>query len=385
VNAREIVNLLLEADLPSAGDSTGVYVFGPGLPKEGYSTPSVETAVEEFRKYGLIDPNTRDDVGLMGDLVGQGYTFFLKKAPGDIEVIGAVPARTTPEGQDRAAQYLGLENHERVQYRRTPTSTPTSLSVDQVLYGSKEAEAKEQETKERAAQKREATAKKKRSTFSKYFGYIDPEEEGWQSPETGVGYQQGEEMMPLNAPVEIGMTFDRGSEDGIHVEEVHPAGPAAQAGLQAGDVIVQVGKFARNDGKEPKAYAIENPRHLEYVLKVADPQYPIPFRVIRGDGEYWMPILPNQKAAPKEQGIHVPAAELQAQGQPQPAPAQAGEPTKPQGYPAPKPGRAKQMVLGLRGTKPKNPQRRLPLKYPPNAPTPSRETGNPPANVSSVT
>lgn len=371
MNAREIVDLLLEADQTSAGDPTGVYIFGPNLPKEGYSTPSVETAINEFRKFGIISPDVRDKPGLVDELVRMGYTFFLKKAPGDIEVIGRVPAKTTPDGQERASQYLGLEKHDRVAYRRTPTATATTLDVDQVLFGSKaSAEA----------------AKKKRQHYSKYFGYIDPEEEGFKPPPYGVGYKAAEEMVPLNAPAEIGMTYDLDSKDGIHVAEVRPGGPAAQAGLRAGDVIVQTGKFARRDGKEPKAYAVENPSHLEFVLKMADPQYAIPFRVVRGDADFYLPIQPIEKQRAGEGStMHIPAAEIQAATGQAPQPPVEPEPTTPQAYPAKRPSRAKQMFLGLRGTKRPTAQRRLPLRYPPNEPTPSRETGNPPANVSSLT
>lgn len=379
MNAREIVNLLLEADQPSAGDRSGVYVFGPYLPDEGYSTPSIEQAVEEFRRFGIIPAETQDRGDMLDQLVKIGYTFFLKKAPGDIEVIGRVPAKTNADGQERASVYLGLEKHERVQYRRTPTSTPTSLDVEQVLYGTKE----HQERRDAIAKEKEAQAKKRRTVHSKYWGPIDPEEEGFQAPPTGVGYQEGD-MMPLNAPVQIGVTFNQDSKNGVDVVEVHPAGPAAQAGLQAGDRIIEVGKFARRDGKEPKAYGIKAPNHLEFVLRIADPQYPIPFRIQRGDEDKWLPIQPEQKPEPQgEQGTVIPAAEVQAYAKGQAQPQAPAEPTRPQASP-PRPT-AKQMVLGLRGVKPKQAQRRLPLRYPPNQPTPARETGNAGANVSSLT
>lgn len=350
MNAFEIVDLLLEADQYNSG----VYVFGPEMPVEGYAAPSVEKAIENFRRYGLIDPQTRDDAGLMDQLVSAGYTFFLKKHPGEVEVIGKVPVRTTPEGQEQASQYLGLERHTKVQYRSNPRGNSREMDVDYVLYGSKEMEQQRKE---------------KRSVRTQQLGKIDPEEEGFKAPATGVGYKETQDMMPLDAPLQVGFTFDQQQEDGIHVVEVHPSGPAAQAGLQAGDVITQTGKYARRDGQPPKAYTLEKPAYLEYVLRTADPRYPIPFRVIRGDGEYWLPILATERQQ-QEQGTVIPAADVQASGAP-----------KPQA----KPSKAKQMILGLRQPKSGPTQRRLPLKYPPNEPSPARETGNPPANVSSLT
>ena len=103
------------------------------LPAEGYCTPSVEQAIEEFRRFGLIDTQTHDRAGMLDQLVSAGYTFFIKNQQGDVEVIGKVPVRTTPEGRDRAAQYLGLETHELVQYRSTPTARPVPTQVGHVL------------------------------------------------------------------------------------------------------------------------------------------------------------------------------------------------------------------------------------------------------------
>lgn len=366
MNAFEIVDLLLEADQYNSG----VYIFGPEMPVEGYAASSVEKAIENFRRYGLIDPQTRDDVGLMDQLVGAGYTFFFKKHPGDVEVVGKVPVRTTPEGQEQASQYLGLERHNTVQYRSSTTGNSQQMDVDYVLYGSKELE---QQRKEKEQQRKE-----KRSVHTKELGLVDPEEEGFKAPPTGVGYKEREDMLPLDAPLQVGFTFDHQKKDGIHVVEVHPSGPAAQAGVQAGDVILQAGKYARKDGKPPKAYMLDQPLHLEYVLRTADPRYAIPFRVVRGDAEHWLPILATERPQ-RQSGTRIPAAEVQAYA----AGATEPKPKRARAYPAPK--RAKQMILGLRQPKTGPTQRRLPLKYPPNEPSPARETGNPPANVSSLT
>ena len=136
MTAFEIVDLLLEADQYNSG----VYIFGPEMPVEGYAASSVEKAIEAFRRRGLIDPQTRDDAGLMDQLVGAGYTFLLKKHPGEVEVVGKVPVQTTPEGQEQAAQYLGLERHAKVQYRSSIRGNSQEMDAAYVLHGSKELE-----------------------------------------------------------------------------------------------------------------------------------------------------------------------------------------------------------------------------------------------------
>jgi hypothetical protein len=260
--------------------------------------------------------------------------------------------------------FLGLDKHNKVQYRTTSRGNSQQMSADYVLFGSKEIEQQE---------------KAKREVPSKEFGRIDPEEEGFKTPAHPAGYKEPQEMMPLDAPAEIGVTIDMDATDGIHVREVHPGSPAAQAGVQAGDILVATGKFARRDQKEPKAYGLETPKHFEFIMRIADLTYPVPFRVIRGDGDMWIPIQPMPRKT-QPQGEVIPAAEVQAAtGQ---AEAPAPESTRSQGSP---PRRAKQMIMNLRQPKAGPRQRRLPLKYAPNEPAPARETGNPPANVSSVT
>jgi len=374
MNAHAIVNLLLEADQPnaepSAGERSGVYVFGPSLPPDGYASHDVESALAELRRFKVIAPQVKDSATMLDALAQAGYTFFIKKNPGDVEVIGRVPAKTTPEGADEASMFLGLEKHKKVQYRQTPRSTPQAMSAEYVLYGSRELE-KEQQTKAEQA-------KENRSVPTQQLGKIDPEEEGFKDPPTGVGYSS--EMVPLNAPLQIGVTFDADSKEGVLVREVHPKSPAAQAGLQAGDTIIETGKFARNDNKEPRKYGIKTPQHLEFVLKIADPQYPIPFRVLRGDREHWLPIVGVKKQEKQQPSATIPAAEVQQHAGSK-APAQPAQAAPPAGG-APKP-KQMSMAKSLFAGQQKPRQRRLNLK--PNEPSPARETGNPPANVSSLT
>lgn len=305
MNAREIVGLLLEADM-SAGDRSGVYIFGPGLPADGYVAKSVDEAIVHLRKTNIIPKDTPDDVRMVDRLVDSGYSFLIKHHPGNIEVISKnVPVQTTPEGADKATSFLGLDQHEAVAYRKHTTDSPTQLNVDQVLYGAKSLEQPQ------GAQK-PATKKPKKKKV--------------------------EDFTPINAPVTLGITFDMGSKKGVIVREVHPGGPAAQSGLQAGDTIIQTGEFVSGDGQQVGPFHVYNQKHLAYVLRTADPKYAIPFKVIRGDRALWLPMQPQQKQAPE-----APPA------QPTPQPAQP------------------------------------PQNFQPNDPEPTRETGNLPNNVSSLT
>jgi len=359
MNAREIVNLLLEADEMSAGDRTGVYVFGPMLPPQGFVAKSVDQVISQFRFLKIIPKGTPDDVRMLDALVDKGYTFLIKHHPGNVEVIGRnVPVTTTPEAADRASQFLGLEKHDAVAHRKHTTDSPKKLDVDRVLYGSKDAE--------QAAKAKEQTAKERRSVHTQHFGALDPKKAGFDAPAHGVGYSE-REAMPLNAPVNVGFQYDMNSEQGIQVMEVIPNGPAAQAGLQAGDIIIQTGKFAPADGGEPIGpFYVYNTNHLSYVLRKADPKYPISFRVHRGDKDMWIPIKPEPKPKQTQQQgpeMTIPAAEVQA---------------------AAKPGqRPKLNLQGKLAKMMAQPSKPHPLI--PNAKTPARETGNQGANVSSLT
>lgn len=304
MNAREIAGLLLEVDM-SAGDRTGVYVFGPGLPPDGYGAKDVNDAIEHLRKVGGIPENTPDDVRLVDQLVDRDFSFLIKHHPGNIEVISkGVPVQTTPEGADKAANFLGLTNHEAVAYRKHTTDSPTQLEADRVLYGAKSLEQQNQPAKQKKAPRKKT-----------------------------------EDFTPINAPVTLGITFDMGSRKGVIVREVHPGGPAAQAGLQAGDTIIQSGEFVSNDGQQVGPFHVYNQKHLAYVLRTADPNYAIPFKVIRGDRGLWLPMQPQQKQQPANKQVP----------------------------PSQRPVQVVQRTVA------------------PNTPDPARETGNQPPNVSSLT
>ena len=381
MNAHEIVNLLLEADNPSAGDSSGVYIFGPHLHPEGHVAKSVEQAVIHLRHFGLIPKGTPNTVHMLDQLVDRGYTFIIKHHAGNVEVIGQnVPVRTTPEGMEKAIQLLGLEKHDKVAYRKYATGTVTQMNVEQVFQGSKELEQGQKASAEQAPDDPAAV----------------PKQQQQPAPDPEVG-----DFQLLDAPLQIGVTFDRQSRDGIQVVEVHPSGPAAQAGIQAGDVITGTGEFVTNQSRIVGPYTTRNPKELEIVLGMASPQYPLPFRVQRGGQERWFPVQPkpSEKVQPKKAdplaGMRSTTGEqvnrvtgfnkfqpkeqthqfADVEQQPAPPPT----PTQYQGAKPKQTSMARQLFAGQRRPK----QRRLNLK--PNEPAPARETGYTGANVSSLT
>lgn len=252
MNAVEIVNLFLETDQLSGSSRTGVYVFGPGLPPAGYSAPDMQQAFRRLEKGNVMPEGGVERRDTLDHLVRMGYTFFIKHEPKNIEVIGKVPAVTTPDGQKLAMQFLGLDQQEAVAHRMTPASSAQRLSVDAVLFGQK---AQPQAAKPQAA-------------------------------------QQADDMQPLNAPVTLGLTIDLDSRHGIIVREVHPGGPSAQTGIQAGDLIIGCGKF-----KKAGPYRIHTAQHLERVLRMAGADGTIPLHVKRGDRDYWMPVKPEPRTA----------------------------------------------------------------------------------------
>lgn len=351
MNAFGLVDLLLEADQSGAGNRTGVYVFGPDLPSKGYNAPDLETIVDNFRRYGMITPQA-SGVDMLNDLTQMGYTFFFKKDAANVEVIGPIPAHTTKEGQERAAQYLGLDRKEKVQYRQTPTSSPQEMLVDYVLFGSKELERDEREQKK--------AAKDQRSVPTKEFGQVDPQEVGFNPPAHPVGYSGGnEDFVEMNAPAYLGVVYDHESTQGIALKEIIPGGPAAQAGLLAGEVIVKGDYFSKKFQKQLGPFYLYTAKDLEKLLSRADINYPVHLVVVRGHGDTeTVPVKLEPK--PAKQGgpeMTIPAQEVQAS---------ARKPRK-------------------KAVKPAAVQKSFARKlFRPNEQPPASETGNNPANVSSL-
>ena len=338
MNACEIVSLLLEADV-SGGDRTGVYIFGPRLPQNGHVSRDMPQALIHLRHLKVIPPDLRDSTTMIDKLVSEGYTFVIKHDPGNIEVIGKrAPIPITAEGRERLMAHMGLDQDSTVAYKKYTLVGATQKSVNELFYDIKDtpkpegqrAEGPKPTAKEQAVATREQEVQTAMADF----------------PKTGKGYSG--DFIPVNAPVSLGFTFDMDSKEGVIIKEVHPGGPAAQAGLQAGDVIVQTGEFVSREGEDLGPFYVHNQKHLEYVLRKLDPTHMIVFRVIRGDKEVWLPMQAQQKQAEQQQQA-----------------------------------RQTSMTRKLFANEKRPRQRRLNFK--PNEPSPARQTGNQPPNVSSLT
>jgi len=343
MTAQAIASLLLETEQPSGGDRNSVYVFGPGLPAKGHVARDMNQAIIHLRWYRLIPTNLRDGAQVIDELVKQGYLFLLKHGPGNVEAIGRIPAATTPEGAERARYLMGLKEEDSVAHRRSMQDAPKKVDLEQVLQGSR---SLERATEQQAAPEGETVGA--------------PAAEG--APGTAAVQSrpdpEARDFALLRAPIQIGITFDKQSRDGVVVMEVHPSGPAARAGVKAGDVLLHTGEFVTNQSRIVGPYTVSTPKQLEIVLGMADPQYALPIKVRRGGQELWLPIHPT-KAETKQAAAAAKAA---------------GKTSAP---------RQQSMTRKLfAGNAPAARQGRL--KLAPNEPPPTRKSGNTPANVSAL-
>jgi hypothetical protein len=339
MNANAIVNLLLEADAASgfSPNDKFVYIFGPGLPNGGYCAKDLPQAFEQFEKTGFIPAGAGTHGDLLQQLNAAGFTFIFKKGPGDIEVIGHVPIETTPEQQKRVTQLLNLEKHERVQHRDTPTSAPKELDVNYILYGKETPKATDQPA---GAEEHEPVQPWEKSTMDQLAA----------QPAKAEKPEYGEPMAGFHpVPLTIGISFDRTVQDGLYVVETPPGGPAALAGIQAGDKIVGVLPFMAMDGKRP-GYHIHTLEHLHNILNVIKPEQALTFVVHRGDKPLHIPLKPR----PVQALVQAPATVAQATGQP------------------PTPPRAER-------------RRQWRERWQPNEAPPVRQSGNQPPNPSTLT
>lgn len=265
MNARRIVDRLLEADVAPTTEPTisrtGVYIFGPGLPDIGYNAKDLAQALDDLESTESIPAGSAGNPkAALRSLVQRGFTFFIKNNENDIAVIGKVPAETSTTGQNRAMQFLGLKRGDVVAHQDTPDSAAEELKVDYALFGSRDLERR---SKERQA----------------------PDQQNKGNGNVTVS--------PV--PVSVGFQFKMSSSTGIEILEVVPGGPAAQAGLHAGDKITGVYAYQRIDGIVQQKQEIKNVEDLNAVLRSTSGGYPIPFRVLRGTQEITVPILPVPK------------------------------------------------------------------------------------------
>jgi C-terminal processing protease CtpA/Prc len=85
-----------------------------------------------------------------------------------------------------------------------------------------------------------------------------------------VGYAIGRTMQRAVLGINVGSRQDAGSDDGVKIVSVSPGGPADEAGLRAGDVILEVNgtKLERSGDRSPRARLLDLMREVEPHEKV---------------------------------------------------------------------------------------------------------------------
>ena len=388
MNAVALTNLLLEDDPPSPASRTGVYIFGPRLPNGGFPAENLDVAMQQLEHAGFLPPETLKKysaLSVMNSLIRSGYTFVTKTDNKDVQVIGRLPIRVPEEEKDAALHYLGLDKKTVISYQAHPTDNKRMLNADQVLYGTRETEPEQNKQAEPAAQKQAEPAAQKQvevSTVVKGLKYIkkgsdwfrvrpdgslflvpasksnvDTLEKSLAKASDPQAQADAEDMgTPLDAdPAQsqqrsIGIDFDDSAGDGLTVVNARPGEPAALAGVQAGDKFVGVLPFTDAKGKKRPGYLIHKRLHIYNVIQAARAGQMLTFKVQRGDRVLTMPMKPRElnQLQPPRTDVE------QATGQV-----------------APRRERREQWRQSWKGQ--------------PNEPVQSRQSGNLPANVSSLT
>ena len=317
MNARSLVNLMLEADQMSASNRTGVYIFGQGMPPGGFHAVDLLDAFAKMEKTGFLRKGASKERGVVDWLVSTGHTFLIKVDPQNIEVIGPVPVNLTPEEQENVEYFLGMGAHDRVMHKASQFDAGKPLDVAAVLRSSKQKEQAQDTEKEPSKSARSAEL----AQLAK-----------------GLKAPPAAKKKPI-PKVMIGIKINDNNPDIFCAEEPAAGTPAARAGFKKGDMIVGVGRFTDEEGNARGPYHFDEKTGVEdfyRVLCLAGTETVLPFQVWRGDVKTTIMVQPVAKP------VRV-------------APAAAGQ------APAAKPAMQ------------------------PNAPEPTRQTGNQPANVSSLT
>ncbi len=95
----------------------------------------------------------------------------------------------------------------------------------------------------------------------------------------------GVQIQPLSE--DLAKSFGLESTDGVLVADVMAGGPAAEAGLQAGDVVTQVGHRH-----------VSTPAEMMREIAEADPGARVQISVMRGGSESWFPVTLGERPAP---------------------------------------------------------------------------------------
>lgn len=267
--AEYIVAHLLEA---SAKGTT--LRFGPGDDPYGEEFFSFEDALEGRQE---------------AEMMQQGYSFITQKNPGDVGVYSLKPQIPTMErGTELVAQTFGIDPETKVNFANHSGAPGKPIPLKDVL-------------RERPMHKKtgEPEPEFQRQNPVKAAGVAaqpadEPQDMLQPDPEREK-YVQSLQGTPAihNAPLDFGMEVDNTwRRGGVLVSHVIPGGPAAQAGLQAGDRITKV-DFETSRGYWGP-YAVKTLDDFKRLRSLMEPGYNVGLKYVRGGHEYPTGILPTQ-------------------------------------------------------------------------------------------
>ena len=244
VTARQIVSLLLEkGEAAHPGGASGVWIFGPGIPADGYAYGSLGHLLLSFQRLGRTrTPGAQ----ALNHLIQTDHTIIHKKSPRDIVVYSRILPRPMPEqAMNVVGAYLALPGDVPMVHKaHWDDAGEKRVTASQIFYPQKQTEPK--------AQMESASAGSVGGAGSLGFTY--------------------DAVYERNAVTE--------EEKGCLVAAAHPGGPVAQSGIQAGDVIQAI--TCTEKGGQQQEFRIRGHEALARALALADAAQPVLFYVRRG-------------------------------------------------------------------------------------------------------
>lgn len=274
MRAETLVTLLLEAAPKGA-----VLAFGYGAPATGFYGNRLDDVVASFKTLGLVDKDAAT-LEAVNDLIErQNAAFVVQKAPNDIHVYSrATPLALDREGKERIQSVFGVNaDNGMVAWSRNFSTTAQQKPANEV-FGT---------VKERQQRELDAEHQKQRELVTQAAGSAPPA--GGTRPALNPGGQ-------YQPRVKLGFDYDERSDDGIRVVNVKPNTPASKAGLVAGDVLYTIGPYASSMAAKGQAnhYRLKTADDLKRVLGELDPDVPVPFGVLRGNGSVKLAVVPER-------------------------------------------------------------------------------------------